>query len=79
MIVDDFPICNDASLFAKDFREDLLAKFGLDSPILSCSSKLPPHEQETWPFCPKVSEFACSRPLPQKMLLQLLTLGNLMQ
>jgi hypothetical protein len=28
MIVDDFPICNDASLFAKDFREDLLAKFG---------------------------------------------------
>ena len=28
MIVDGFPICNDASLFAKDFRGDLLAKFG---------------------------------------------------
>jgi hypothetical protein len=27
MIVYDFPICNDGSLFAKDFREDFLAKF----------------------------------------------------
>lgn len=27
MGVDDFPICNDASLFKKDFKEDFLSKF----------------------------------------------------
>lgn len=42
MIVDDFPISNDASLFARDFRGDLLAKFGTRYPyfVIATSSRL---------------------------------------
>jgi hypothetical protein len=80
MIIDDFPICNDASLFTKDFREDLLANFETRH-VIFCLAAISSHlmSKKLGFFAPRSQRLACSTPLLQKMLLQLSALGNLMQ